>query len=44
MFFNNKRQGSGIEIPDCEPASHLDESPYFDYHHMKTIENVSQLK
>lgn len=39
---NNKRQDDGIDIPNDEGVNNFDDSPYFDYHHLKAIENVSQ--
>lgn len=39
MAFKNL---SGIEIPTKEDIPSYDETPYFDYHHLKAIENVSK--
>lgn len=39
---NNKRQDDGIDIPNDEGVNNFDDSPYFDYHHLKALENVSQ--
>jgi len=40
-IYNNKRQDDGIDIPSDEGINNFDDSPYFDYHHLKAIENVS---
>ena len=41
IYDNNKRQDNGIDIPSDEGINNFDDSPYFDYHHLKAIENVS---
>ncbi|CAO0803499.1 unnamed protein product [Mucor circinelloides] len=38
-IYNNKRQDDGIDIPSDEGINNFDDSPYFDYHHLKAIEN-----
>jgi hypothetical protein len=35
----NKRDG--VDIPTDEGINNFDDTPYFDYHHLKAIENVS---
>ncbi|RCH79533.1 AMP deaminase, partial [Rhizopus stolonifer] len=35
----NKRPADGIDIPEDEGINSFDDTPYFDYHHMKAIEN-----
>lgn len=37
----NKNQVNGVDIPTDEGINNFDDTPYFDYHHMKAIENVS---
>lgn len=41
IYSNKKRQADGIDIPSDEGINNFDDSPYFDYHHLKAIENVS---
>jgi quinol-cytochrome oxidoreductase complex cytochrome b subunit len=36
----NKRDG--VDIPTDEGINNFDDTPYFDYHHLKAIENVSK--
>lgn len=38
MVLNKKE---GIDIPTDEGINNFDNTPYFDYHHLKAIENVS---
>ncbi len=38
MSLNKK---DGIDIPKEEGINNFDDTPYFDYHHLKAIENVS---
>lgn len=40
MSINKK---DGIDIPTDEGINNFDDTPYFDYHHLKAIENVSSL-
>lgn len=38
MVLNKK---DGVDIPTDEGINDFDNTPYFDYHHLKAIENVS---
>lgn len=39
MVLNKK---DGVDIPTDEGINNFDNTPYFDYHHLKAIENVSR--